>query len=615
MTCVLGIGDHIDCGSAVLAEGKIVAAINDERIVREKMVFGVPRRSIPMVLELAGVGGRDVEVIAVGTRNQHLVPDYVDFRDGWFGLERSGFKQALFDVGSRLARYRDRLPGIERAYYLIREPSYRRRRSELARIFREELGIQAPVRFVDHHYCHATSAYYSSGFGPEATIFSVDGGGDGMSAKVFRARDGRIEEVHRVPAFDSLGAFYSYVTQLCGFKAGRHEGKITGLAARGRPIYTDVLDRLLTFRDGTFVNVGNVFFHSAVEEIRKRLPDEWDMADVAASVQAHAERLVVEFVRHWLSRTGDRDVALAGGVFGNVRINQEVHELSEVDRCFVHPGMSDIGMGVGASLAAYHDADPRPALDTRCMETVYLGPLYGAPEIESALSEEGIEHSKPDDLEREVAALLADGAVVARFDGRMEYGPRALGNRSILYRADDPSVNDWLNHALGRTEFMPFAPAVPEEQAERCFLGLEGAQRAARFMTMTFDCTPWMQEHCPGVVHVDGTARPQLVRREDNPRYWRILDEYGRITGVPVVINTSFNIHEEPIVCTPRDAVRAFRLGHLDYLAIGPFLAKNPAPLRRSGQREADLQTLRSGRFRTMTRPSGQTALPDDATS
>jgi carbamoyltransferase len=166
----------------------------------------------------------------------------------------------------------------------------------------------------------------------------------------------------------------------------------------------------------------------------------------------------------------------------------------------------------------------------------------------------------------------------------MEYGPRALGNRSILYQAGDPSVNDWLNELLKRTEFMPFAPVALCEHADSLFVGTKGALDTARFMTMTFQCTPWMADRCGGVVHVDNTARPQLVRREDNPAYYRIIEEYGRRTGVPVVINTSFNVHEEPIVRSPDDAIRAFFDSALDYLAIGRFLVKGPvgsAPTRR----------------------------------
>lgn len=583
---ILGLGDHIDCGSALIEDGRVVAAINDERLVREKMVFGVPRESIRAVLELAGVGPADIDAVAVGTRNQHLVPEYTDFRGGWFGLKRSRYKQLLFDVGSRAARLRDTLPFLEDIYYALRRPAYAKRRRELRRILAAEFGITAPVEFVDHHYCHATAAYYSSDFGPDATVLTVDGGGDGISAKAFDVTEGRITELVSVPSFDSMGAFYSYITQICGFKAGRHEGKITGLAAHGEPIYVQLLDDLITFRDGRFVNTGNIFFHSALDELRALLPPDFEKADLAASIQQHTERLIELFASWWVERTGHPDVALAGGLFANVRVNQKIHELPGVNRCFVHPGMSDCGMGIGAALAVHYDREPRPSLDTRCLDEVFLGPAYDEEEIRRALDEADVEHERVDDLEREVAGLLAEGAVVARFAGRMEYGPRALGNRSILYRPTDPSVNDWLNVALRRTEFMPFAPATLDEEASRCFLGVEGAERTARFMTITFDCTEWMKEHCPGVVHIDGTARPQLVRREDNPGFHRIIEEYRKLTGLPSIINTSFNLHEEPIVCSPQDAVRAFQLGHLDYLAIGPFLARNPVPVRREPSAE-----------------------------
>jgi len=582
---ILGLGDHIDCGSALIQDGRVLAAINDERLVREKMVFGVPRESIKAILAMTGVRPDQIDAVAVGTRNQHLVPEYTDFRQGWFGLKRSKAKQLLFDVGSQLARFHDSLPWLETGYYFIRQPFYNKRRRALPKILREEFGITAPVRFIDHHYCHATSAYYSSGFGPDATLITLDGGGDGVSAKAFDVTSGRIREIAKVGSFHSLGAFYSYITQICGFKAGRHEGKITGLAAHGKPIYVDVLNRLLTYRDGTFVNEGNIFFHSALAELQKRLPADFDRADLSASIQQHAEHLSVEFTRHWVRHTGHGDVALAGGVCANVRVNQKIHEMSEVDRCFVHPGMSDCGMGIGAALAAWYDRADRPALNTRCLDHVYLGTSYTDAEIARALDQAEVDYRQPGDLEGEVARLLTEGAVVARFDGAMEYGPRALGNRSILYQPTDPSVNDWLNQALVRTEFMPFAPSTLDEERTRCFQGTAGAEWTARFMTITFDCTEDMKAKCPGVVHIDGTARPQLVTREDNPRYYRILEEYRRLTGLPAVINTSFNMHEEPIVCSPEDAIRAFKLGHLDYLAIGGFLARNPAPIAAAERR------------------------------
>lgn len=577
---ILGIGDHVDCGSALLVDGKVVAAVNDERLVREKMVFGVPRESIRTVMEMAGLGPDNIDAVAVGTKRQHLVPEYTGCPDGWIELDRSPFKQALFTVASYVARFRGRIPGLERLFYALREPAYRYRRWKLRRILREEFGIRAPVRFVDHHYCHATAAYYSSDFGPEASIFTFDGGGDGVCSKVFRVDGGRIREIHSIPSFDSLGTLYSYVTQVCGFKASRHAGKVTGLSAHGEPIYENVLDSILTFKEGSFRNVARVFFFSALKEIRRRLPPDFTREDLAASVQRHAERLTTSLVRYWMPATEHPDVCMAGGVNGNVRINQLIKELPEVRRCFVHPGMSDCGIGLGAALAYHYDQDPMPPVDTCCLDDVYLGPSYGEDEMREALESSGVEFRRPPSIEREVARLLAEGAVVARFDGRMEYGPRALGNRTIMYQPTDPSVNDWLNEALDRTEFMPFAPAVLEEKASLCFEGTECAERTARFMTITFECTEWMKEHCPGVVHIDGTARPQLVREEDNPTFYQIIREYESLTGLPVVINTSFNLHEEPIVCTPQDTVRAFELGHLDYLAMGPFLARNTSPIR-----------------------------------
>jgi len=212
---------------------------------------------------------------------------------------------------------------------------------------------------------------------------------------------------------------------------------------------------------------------------------------------------------------------------------------------------------------------------------VYLGPEYTDAEIEQALDSSGLEYSRIEDIEPRIADLVAENKVVARFNGRMEYGPRALGNRSILYQAIDPAVNQWLNTRLGRTEFMPFAPATLYEDRDRCYQGMDGAEFTSQFMTITFDCTPWMREHCPAAVHVDGTARPQLVTRDSNPSFHQILSEYKRLTGLPSLINTSFNMHEEPIVCSPQDAIRSFVQGRLDYLAMGDYLIASPEQQKR----------------------------------
>jgi carbamoyltransferase len=214
------------------------------------------------------------------------------------------------------------------------------------------------------------------------------------------------------------------------------------------------------------------------------------------------------------------------------------------------------------------------------LSNVYFGPGYTDDEIGQAIQVAGCQAQYDPAVHKTIANLLAQGHVVARFTGRMEYGPRALGHRSILYQTTDPSVNDWLNERLHRTEFMPFAPATLVEQADQCYVGLEGARDPARFMTITFDCTPQMRAQSPGVVHVDGTARPQLIDADTAPDFYQILGAYHQITGIPSLINTSFNMHEEPIVCTPEDALRSFQQGNLDYLAIGNWLVTNAAAIK-----------------------------------
>jgi carbamoyltransferase len=283
-------------------------------------------------------------------------------------------------------------------------------------------------------------------------------------------------------------------------------------------------------------------------------------------MQKLLEQVVVDYCRHWIERSRVGKVALAGGVFANVRLNQCLHELDCVDELFIHPGMGDEGLSYGAAMTPNSLPDGFTAPP---VEDVYLGPGHTDAELEAELKRRGVSFERLERLEEAVAELLAQGHVVARFAGRMEYGPRALGNRSVLYQPNDPSANDWLNKHLKRTEFMPFAPAVAEERAEECFQRVAGAEHAARFMTITFDCTPEMKRLCPGVTHVDGTARPQLIRENDNPAYYRILREYSRRTGLPAIVNTSFNVHDEPIVCSPEDALNGFLEGDLDYLALG----------------------------------------------
>jgi carbamoyltransferase len=554
-----------------------VASVNEERLNRQKLSTGFPTLSIPHVLDVPGISPDAVDRIFFADRHGYYKPDSTYWR-GWLIDHPSLRKATMANVSSAISSVVGNHDWAQSGYYALKRRVTAKRRPTVEARMQPEYGLRAPVQFVDHHFCHVTAAYYTAGF-PSATVITLDGGGDGLCSRAYRVRDGAFEDLNALRSYHSIGNYYAYVTKLCGFTAHKHEGKITGRAAYGKPIYMDDLSKMIGFADGNIQNTGNAYYWSAVNKLKRLLPENYKREDLAASIQTVLENVVVAYVRHWVRESGVGDVALAGGVFANVRLNQKIHELPEVDRIFVHPGMGDEGLSFGAALPPSAAGETFPDV----IDDVYLGAGYSDEDIEDALRNRGLEFTRAETLETDIAELLSQGYVVARFDGRMEYGPRALGNRSILYQPNDPSANDWLNKHLHRTEFMPFAPAVAIENAERCFQRMSGAEHTSRFMTITFDCTPEMAKLCPGVTHVDGTARPQVVREQDNPSYYRIIREYERITGIPSIVNTSFNVHDEPIVCTPDDAVNGFVGGDLDYLAIGSFLVagKNAQNRRR----------------------------------
>ncbi|MBE2197895.1 MAG: hypothetical protein IAE79_04745 [Anaerolinea sp.] len=583
---VLGLIDSKPSAAAVLQDGRILSAIAEERLCRMKLSSGMPRAAIALVMAEAGVTATDIDQVAVAQNVSVFEPEPIPWK-GWF--DDGELKTRRFDqISAALAPVFGRFPIAWRAHHQLKRLRSRERRQLIPAMMRDTYGIQAPVTFYDHHYCHATTAYYTSGW-EEALVVTLDGGGDGLSGSVYVGRNGRLQKLADVDSFNSLGNFYSYVTQLCGFKAEKHEGKVTGLAALGQPIYADILRQFIGYQAPGQIRYRVPMYHrSALRMLAERLPADFDRAHLAASVQLILEEVGAAFIQHWLRQTGLRRIAVAGGVFANVKFNQRVHELDEVDEIFIHPAMDDSGLSVGSALAAQAEQpgfDPTQMI--RRLQNVYFGPAYSEEEIAQAIETSGCAASREPDIHRRIAELLADGHVVARFTGAMEYGPRALGHRTILYTTTDASVNDWLNENLRRTEFMPFAPATLIEYAHDCYEGLAGAEDPARFMTITFNCTPWMRQQSPGVVHVDGTARPQLIDPETAPDFYKILRAYHELTGIPSVINTSFNMHEEPIVCTPQDALRSFQQGNLAWLALGDWLVRHPTAVTGAAQAAA----------------------------
>jgi carbamoyltransferase len=603
---ILGISP-LDKDSTVtlVQDGKVLFAAGEERFTRNKLQDGFPARALEAGLRSAGIRAADIDAVAypffdwhketeLFSRNLQNEKKFLD-ATAVDGTQRR-IKEALGKVPHRtepihgLADPNEKMqkPLLNRAFYRLagaegvlsrnlakkassdwgsESKAYHKAWQENLESGLTEYGLLPKLKRYEHHMAHAAAAYYASGF-ERALIVTLDGYGSGLAGSVSVAEGSHIRRLHSLEYPHSLGTFYESVTSSLGFRPSRHEGKIVGLAAYGDPdILLDVVLGRFRQTPGDFriIESNNIYFS-------RHLASLFPKVDVAAAYQRALEIVASNYIRYFVQKTGIDAVALAGGVAANVKLNQRILEIPEVKRIFIYPNMGDGGCGTGAAFLA-GGADVR---EREPYQTVYFGPEYSDDDIVAALRAAGVAFERLTPIEPTIAKLIHEGHVVARFNGRMEYGPRALGNRSILYRATEPDVNQWLNQRLGRTEFMPFAPVTLFEERDRCYKNVAGAEHAAQFMTVTLDCTDYMKKASPAAVHVDGTARPQLVHEEANPSYYRILSEYHRLSGIPSLINTSFNMHEEPIVNSPADAVRAFLDGNLDYLAIGNFLAKQP---------------------------------------
>ena len=561
---ILGLNDNHDSGAALVVDGELVAAVGQERVDRDKNSGAFPWDAISDCLYQAGLEPRHVDRIVFGS---HFTPSSI--------LRRH--PKLHHDTKASSSQYSPLLNAYIAYQVAVKDGGFwpleaEANRRILARRMRDR-GFGAPVTTMDHHAAHAYSAYRSQ---PrlDALAITVDAMGDGTSVTVSEGHAGDLKLVYRQSGFSAINTYYSRITEYLGFRPNRHEGKITGLAAY-EPAPDELIAhfaRQLHFRpDRGGFSLTNYLRPQRMDDRWHRFLERYSREQIAAALQRNLETQVCAFIAHWCQRTGRSAVALAGGIFANVKLNQRIHELDEVEHIFVYPNMGDGGLAASAALAL-------SAATPHELSHVYLGRDFSEAEYLRALESTGLPYDKPGDLAGQVADRLVDDKVVARCSGRMEWGPRALGNRTVMFRPDVPEVNDWLNKKLQRTEFMPFAPVTLWEKRHDCYLGLDGAEHAARFMTVCFDCTDTMKASSPGVVHVDGTARPQLLRREDNPGYYDIVAAFHERTGIPSVINTSFNMHEEPIVRSPKDAVRAFVASGIDHLVLGPFLvSQKPA--------------------------------------
>ena len=563
---VLGIWDGHDSGAALLQDGRLRFAINEERLTRRKLEICFPSRSIDACLSYGGLAPEDIAIVAASTSDpaKTLARWWPWSKEQYYAVRRRQSPPGPLSSLTRRAKYtmtewRSR-PVFEAAS-----------RAALRRPLARHGLSHAALRLFSHHDAHAAAAACASGF-ESCAVLTIDGVGDGLSSTISVFSDGRFERVASSPASASLGIFFEHVTSLLNMRELEDEGKVMALADYAAPI-ADEDNPLLScvrVRNGAIeVEPSGFALRSALARVQWRYPNE----QFAYLAQRVVERTSVALARDAIQLTGQRRLALAGGVASNVRATRWIRLLPEIDELYVFPHMGDGGLPVGAAALAVAQDGSRVDLNLGGLD---LGPGYTTAEIAAALRRAGLDVDVEPCLASRVADALERGQVVMWFDGRMEYGPRALGHRSVLARPDRPDVRDRLNLALKRRVwYQPFCPSMLESEASRLLSDWAGGRNRA--MTMAYEVSPCCRSRLAGVISTTGTCRPQVVDDDDPGRFAEVLREARTRWGLGVVLNTSFNIHGEPMVCSPDEAIDVFLRAGADALAIGPFYVERPS--------------------------------------
>lgn len=591
MRHLLGISAYYhDAAAALLRDGSIVAAAQEERFSRRKNDERFPHHAVQFCLRHGGITCDDLDAVVFYDK------PIVKF---------ARLLETCLAVAPRGGRL-----------FLDALPSWLGEKLNLRHTIRQELPelrAECPILFTLHHEAHAASAFYPSPF-REAAILTVDGVGEYATTTIGRGHNHEIELLQEIRFPHSLGLLYSAFTAYCGFRVNSGEYKLMGLAPYGEPRYVQsIYDELLDLKsDGSFwLNLDYFDFLSRWRMTHDRFhqlfggpprhpeaPIQSRHMDVARSIQVVTEEIMLRLARHARRLTRLSDLCLAGGVALNCVANGKLLASGIFNRIWIQPAAGDAGGALGAALTAFHRSnpcvDPRPEPPADAMQASLLGPAFTGDEILAVLQEHKavFEELEEDALLTRTAELLAQRQMVAWFQGRMEFGPRALGNRSILADPRSPTVQSELNLKVKQREsFRPFAPIVRRERLEDYFeltvdspyMLLVASVRADLRLPVTAEAVgiqrlKQMRSTIPAVTHVDFSARIQTVAREHNPRLYALLERFEEITGCGVLVNTSFNVRGEPIVCSPDDAYRCFVNTAIDYLVLGNYL------LRRSAQ-------------------------------
>ena len=545
-----------DSSACIARDGEVLFAVAEERLSRVKHDARFPALSIRACLDFVGVR-----------------PDQVDFLCQGWSRPRAGFLHDLSCYATRKQPVDSRAL-LNSTRHFVSMWHQRGGQNRFRQMFP---GAKTRFRFVDHHLAHAISAYAFSGF-DDSAVLVLDGRGAWEATSLWRGRAGRLEHVWTIPWPNSLGLFYAQFTHYLGFTPYSDEWKVMGLAPYGEPginLRDFIVPDDNPYRVDTHRLLGKDSAPIAGIESRLgrgRVPESDIDArhkNMAFAVQDMCEQAMMTLAQAAVAQTGCRNLCLAGGVALNSKANGKILASGLVDKIFVQPAASDDGVCLGAALAPIQDDDGK--FPSRKMRHAYLGTESSDAEIAKALETYKIRSTHVVDPAATAAEMLANGKILGWFQGRMEFGPRALGSRSILADPRDPEMNAKVNNAVKFREWWrPFAPSMLSEVASEY---LESATDSP-FMVLTAQVRPEKRGIVPSVTHVDGSARPQTVERDVNPLYWRLIHEFGQRTSVPVVMNTSFNLRGEPIVCSPTDAIRTFFSSGMDALVIGNFVVE-----------------------------------------
>ncbi len=566
---------HADASAALVLDGEVKFAIAEERLNRHKHFGGFPALAVRACLDAVGAKISDVEHVAVGQDSDANLAKKVQY--------------ALANPAKILNFIRLR----------HRKESMRNVRSLLATALDAD---PAQLRFqehhLEHHIAHIASAYYCSPW-ERAAGFSYDGSGDFVSTMMARCEGSEIEVLDRVFLPHSLGSVYTMMCEFIGYSQYGDEGKVMGLAPYGKHTYRDEISKIVAPKNGGFqldldyfkplgsnqgmqvlpdgtVKLARHFSERMEESFgAPRLPHaeitQRDM-DLAFAVQHRFEEIVFHLLNHLHARVPLDDLAMAGGCALNSVANGKLFDHTPFRRTYIQPAAGDEGLAIGAALHTYHSVLKQPRRHE--MKHSYLGPEFSESRIQAALQNAGLEFRKlePQTLLDEVADQIAAGNVIGWFQGRMEWGPRALGNRSIVAHPGLPNMKDVLNARIKHREwFRPFAPSIMADHQQEYF----EHDHPSPFMLHVYKIRAAKRKELTAVNHVDDTGRLQTVAREENPMYYDLIAAFHRKTGVPVILNTSFN-ENEPIVCTPEEAIDCFQRTRMDVLAIGPFMVVKP---------------------------------------